>query len=620
MHQVRRGMQHRHRRVQGLEERDPALIDLPFSLPSIPLLSPLLDPILTPIIAGKPRTTSTSSQHATTSTTPTQAPTPTSTPTTASPSNPASPSSSGNGSSGDPQGGESGNNGSSNGASHSNGSDGSNPSPAATSPTSPSASSADSSGSSNPSGSSPDGSDAGSDPSATGSSPQGLSDASSTGNLSVVINANGDKAFVTVTSSSDAAGETGSSVSVTGSAARVTSVATAGHGFGTSTGLYPGETTGTSSAGTSNPTGTVESASRSHGVSTGIIVAISVIAALLALMLLLCCVRRRAVAARINRRKQWFAGGGSDAQRDYSDKDGPAPGTQSNRSSFATSFDRGQVFTPNPNPFDVPVSVSIQQTTQVWPSDLSGSITVVPAAAHTVESASSPTFRSQGDRSSVHSASSAGGSRPASQNSQYLVALPPAAATEGSPYGLDCSSPFSVRPFSPSETFSFPKPPMDDAESRASEIVSGSVKSSMLGSAFYTAEEAHSPLAENENPFADFTEIIRPQSASTENSVPQHFTPVETIQRSFVPSMDDEMAVNPGDEVRVLKRFDDGWAVAEKVGAGVQGLIPVDCMRAVEEELPAFLAKKRISSYRARSSVGTRLSVLSGGSGVGAAM
>ncbi|KAI0755104.1 hypothetical protein C8Q80DRAFT_1095720 [Daedaleopsis nitida] len=212
-----------------------------------------------------------------------------------------------------------------------------------------------------------------------------------------------------------------------------------------------------------------------------------------------------------------------------------------------------------------------------------------------------------------------------SQESGFLVAVPPAAATEGSIYAVDCPSPFSVRPFTPSETFSFPQPPTDDAQSRAASVMlAGSSITS--GSAFFTAEDmSPSPalsLKEAENPFADFTEVIvRPPSVSTANSVPQHFAPVETICRPFMPSMEDELAVQPGDEVRILKRFDDGWAVAEKVGASAQGLIPIDCMRDVEEGLPAFLAKKRISSYRARSSVLTaRTSVGSGVSGVGAAM
>ena len=87
-----------------------------------------------------------------------------------------------------------------------------------------------------------------------------------------------------------------------------------------------------------------------------------------------------------------------------------------------------------------------------------------------------------------------------------------------------------------------------------------------------------------------------------------------TIQRPFLPAMEDEMAVAPGEAVRILRRFDDGWAVAEKVAGGQQGLIPIDCLRAPEEELPAFLAKKRISSYRA--STATALS----GSVIGAAV
>ena len=39
--------------------------------------------------------------------------------------------------------------------------------------------------------------------------------------------------------------------------------------------------------------------------------------------------------------------------------------------------------------------------------------------------------------------------------------------------------------------------------------------------------------------------------------------------------------------------------MAENVATGAQGHIPIDCLRAPQEELPAFLAKKRISSYRA---------------------
>ncbi|EJF63211.1 hypothetical protein DICSQDRAFT_25521, partial [Dichomitus squalens LYAD-421 SS1] len=171
---------------------------------------------------------------------------------------------------------------------------------------------------------------------------------------------------------------------------------------------------------------------------------------------------------------------------------------------------------------------------------------------------------------------------------------------------------FSVRPFSPSETWSFPKPPTDNESGRvASAILSGSLRSSTQGSAFFTAEDAQTPEVEAKNPFADpenpFADLFeaRPGSATTQDSTPAHFAPIEMVRRPFVPTVHDEIAVDVGDQVRVIRRFDDGWAVVENVTTGVRGLIPIDCLRAVEEELPAFLAKKRISSY-----VGPRASVL----------
>ena len=54
--------------------------------------------------------------------------------------------------------------------------------------------------------------------------------------------------------------------------------------------------------------------------------------------------------------------------------------------------------------------------------------------------------------------------------------------------------------------------------------------------------------------------------------------------------------------------FDDGWVLIEKdpmmdhsqskgKAKALSGLIPVDCLREGNEDLPAFLASKRESSY-----------------------
>ncbi|KAI0631969.1 hypothetical protein C8Q77DRAFT_890897 [Trametes polyzona] len=680
---ARTTMQHRHRRVGELEDR--ALINLPFPIPSIPLLDPILKPLaplLTPLIDGqhpetRTHTTTTTKPTAhTTSTTPPQAPAPAPTPTSTTPStpNPTTPSTGdpspgggggsnppGNGGGGSPSAG--GSSGGGSGDSNGGGGGGSSGNSAPASPGTRTTPANQGGGAGAGVGSSPtaSGAGAGGDPAASGSGPavpgtfitdpsagasgaeldpaaaSGASRGSAFGDGGaasggVVINANG-AAFVSGTTAALSPGHTsgatlgGSTITdpangpaATGGGAHKT----AGADSGSPTGSDAGSTSSTTNADPSGPAEATD-ASVHHGLSVGIIVAICVIVAVLALLFLAFCCRRRAIAKRLRRRRTWFTAGAYAGNDEYRDASGGG-GNRSARSSFATHFDRGNIPTPAPY-IDLPVSS--EEMSQVWPSNMSGSI-MLPPASRTVESLPSPTIRAAPDRTSISSLSSGGGSRPPSQSSQYLAAPDPA-ATEGSPYGLDFPSPFSVRPFSPSETFSFPRPPQDDARSRASGIVGSSIVSGSISSAaFYTAEDQrqsaeHPPLSPAENPFLDFTEVRPPSpapsssapsvehsSAESANSTAIHFAATETIRRPFVPTMDDEVAVSPGQQVRILRRFDDGWAYAELLGSGTRGLIPIDTLRPVEEDLPAFLAKKRLSSYVGRSRASQRVSALSG--------
>jgi len=127
------------------------------------------------------------------------------------------------------------------------------------------------------------------------------------------------------------------------------------------------------------------------------------------------------------------------------------------------------------------------------------------------------------------------------------------------------STPMSVRPFTPSETFSFPKPPT-------------------LSRSISNAASLASPTTAN--PFSD------PPGLD-----------IETVRRPFEPTLHDEIQVSVGERVRVSKVFDDGWVLIEKFpmeepGKGkakqIQGLIPVDCLRAENQDLPEFLASKRV--------------------------
>ncbi|PCH40259.1 hypothetical protein WOLCODRAFT_67614 [Wolfiporia cocos MD-104 SS10] len=141
-----------------------------------------------------------------------------------------------------------------------------------------------------------------------------------------------------------------------------------------------------------------------------------------------------------------------------------------------------------------------------------------------------------------------------------------------------------VRPFSPSEAWQFPRPP-------AHAHVHGEAE-----------REAERDLINLRTPTLGSEESAG--AGSADGSIGAHFARVETIRRPFAPALPDEMAVAPGERVRMLRRFDDGWAEAVKLGADPAagavacGLIPIDCLRMPGEELPAFLAAKRLSSYR----------------------
>jgi hypothetical protein len=88
------------------------------------------------------------------------------------------------------------------------------------------------------------------------------------------------------------------------------------------------------------------------------------------------------------------------------------------------------------------------------------------------------------------------------------------------------------------------------------------------------------------------------------------FRDVETIRRPFLPTLQDELPVMPGDAVRIMKPFDDGWAFVERLeggSKGSKGLIPIDCLRETGQALPAFLAARRVSSnynWRSNPTVG----------------
>ncbi|KAF9564196.1 hypothetical protein CPC08DRAFT_631737 [Agrocybe pediades] len=172
----------------------------------------------------------------------------------------------------------------------------------------------------------------------------------------------------------------------------------------------------------------------------------------------------------------------------------------------------------------------------------------------------------------------------------------------------------SVRPFSPSESFAFPKPPdpvgdRNSAYSRPSSSGTYAIRNIVVPPtpALPTAVIL-SPINKVIDPFADNNPFDDPVGAPPSSASTGEFAEIEFIRRPFYPTLPDEVAVRPDDPVRIIQAFDDGWALIEKVrldqpmgraqqNENIKGLIPIDCLREPGQDLPSFFAAKRVSSY-----------------------
>lgn len=352
------------------------------------------------------------------------------------------------------------------------------------------------------------------------------------------------------------------------------------------------------------PTLATGAATSSHQLSSGAIAGIIVVCFLFLIGFIVLFVRRRSMARRLQRRKKWWFGGNTTSDSfsivggsvgDSQNRGSPTLNRASARSSFATNFDQGLMF-------------RIDSPTSLPNLDLAafGTILEFPPMAEVRERTSLlfPSASAVARRESMSSMMS-NGSDP---DTQYLIV-----GNDLNPPGP--SSPMCVRPFSPSESFAFPKPPLCPNEGQCPSsvsVISGRGLVSPLSSVA-TLVQIHSPppifnpdllppapAASYLPPSASLTAI--PGTSSDPFADPAH-PEFETIRRPFAPSLDDEVSVAPGDQVLVVKVFDDGWALVEKqcgfLNHNEKGLIPVDCLREAGQALPAFLAQKRVSSYGA---------------------
>lgn len=363
-----------------------------------------------------------------------------------------------------------------------------------------------------------------------------------------------------------------------------------------------------SSPSDATPTLITGAATSSHQLSSGAIGGIVVVCLLFLIGFIVLFVRRRSIARRLEQRKQWWFGrnassgsfsivGGGSARNSQSGE-APILNRASARSSFATNFDQGLMFRIDSPP---PLNIDLAAL---------GTIPEFPPMAEVRERSSVliPSAGAVARRESMNSMMS-NGSDP---DTQYLVV-----GNDFNPTGP--SSPMSVRPFSPSESFAFPKPPLCPKKGQrtsSASLISGYGLVSPSSTAASLIQVHSPPPIFNSDLLPSVPAASYPLPPSTSSLTADHDISsdpfadpaqpgFETISRPFAPTLDDEVSVAPGDKVLVLKVYDDGWAFIEKqcksLGHNERGLIPVDCLREAGQALPAFLAQKRVSSYGADS-------------------
>lgn len=281
-----------------------------------------------------------------------------------------------------------------------------------------------------------------------------------------------------------------------------------------------------------------------------IIAVVSIIAALF-LLLLLFFLRRRYRARKTEQRNQWWTAR-KRTSKDYQDTAAVANNRKSARSSFGTTFEHSN----DGHAFDV-------NFTQGLPA-----LPPMAELRRTHNEFNSPLPTPSQDSHRPLSDSTIG-SRSSRDNMSGFAF--PVAHTQGSRLsGGSLSAGLNLS----EDPFGDPRP-----RSRASGTVEGTTEEGFFTCSSHTGD-------------------LLSEISCVSSSVHGTFNEQEAICRPYTATMPDELTVTPGIRVKVVKVYDDGWAMVEKTdGSASRGLIPLDCLRQPGQDFSDFLQEKRVSNY-----------------------
>ncbi|KAJ7264887.1 hypothetical protein B0H12DRAFT_1011510 [Mycena haematopus] len=68
------------------------------------------------------------------------------------------------------------------------------------------------------------------------------------------------------------------------------------------------------------------------------------------------------------------------------------------------------------------------------------------------------------------------------------------------------------------------------------------------------------------------------------------------VVNAFTPTLEDELPIQPGDTVRLIEEYQDGWALVQRIGRidAPKGVVPRTCITDRERIISSFNPGRRL--------------------------
>ncbi|KAF9227707.1 hypothetical protein BS17DRAFT_399833 [Gyrodon lividus] len=114
----------------------------------------------------------------------------------------------------------------------------------------------------------------------------------------------------------------------------------------------------------------------------------------------------------------------------------------------------------------------------------------------------------------------------------------------------------------------------------------------------YSPQPAHSTLSSGNTAALAMARVATGMGSPSPMPPRGQQAPVEAaVKCTFVPTLPDELSITTGERIRIVAKYDDGWALCAN-GRGEQGMVPRECLELAVADQPEtdWMNARRVSS------------------------